>query len=49
MGHNRWEAACVAEDVLLAGRPDGDDDDDDECRFAYIRGLLLVTQHRETV
>ena len=47
MGHNRWEAACVAKDVLLAGRPDGDDDD--ECRFAYIRGLLLVTQHRETV
>jgi hypothetical protein len=44
VAHNRWEAACVAEDVVLAGRPD-----DDERHFAYIRALILVTQHRETV
>ena len=47
VAHRRWEAACVAEDTVLAARPG--DRDDDESRFAYIRILILVTQHRETV
>jgi hypothetical protein len=46
VAHNRWEAACVAEDTVLAGRPNGDDDDR---RYAYARALILVAHHRETV
>ena len=48
VAHNRWEAACVAEDTVLAGRPNGDDDDDDR-RYAYARALIVVAHHRETV
>ena len=47
VAHQRWEAACVAEDTVLAARPG--DRDDEESRFAYIRALILVTQYRETV
>ena len=47
VAHQRWEAACVAEDTVLAAKPG--DKDDDESRFAYIRALILVMQHRETV
>ena len=47
VAHNRWEAACVAEDRVLAARPG--DDADDERRFAYARALVLVAHRRETV
>lgn len=37
----------MTKDTVLAASPG--DKDDDENRFAYIRALILVTQHRETV
>ena len=46
VAHQRWEAACVAEDTVLAAIPD---DKDDESGFAYIRALIVVTQDRQTV
>ena len=49
VAHNRWEAACVAEDTVLAGRPNDEEDDDDDGRYAYARALILVAHHRETV
>jgi hypothetical protein len=47
VAHNRWEAACVAEDTVLAAR--SDDDTADDRRYAYARTLVLVARHRETV
>ncbi len=47
VAHNRWEAACVAEDRVLAARPD--DDADDDRRFAYARALVRAARRRETV
>jgi hypothetical protein len=47
VAHQRWEAACVAEDMVLAARPG--DEDDEESRFMYIRALIRVTRRRETV
>ena len=47
VAHERWEAACVAEDVVLGAGPG--DDADDEVRFAHMRALILVAHHRETV
>jgi hypothetical protein len=46
VAHNRWQAACVAEDTVLAARPD--DDTADDRRYAYARTLVLVARHRET-
>jgi hypothetical protein len=47
VAHNRWEAACVAEDTVLAARPD--DDTADDHRYAYARTLVRVARHREAV
>jgi hypothetical protein len=45
VAHRRWEAACRAEDCVLAVRSDGLDADED--RFAYVRALALAARQRE--
>ena len=47
VAHSRWEAACVAEDIVLGTSPsDGAEDDE---RFQHIRALILAMRHREAV
>jgi hypothetical protein len=47
VAHNRWEAACIAEDIVLATNPS--DDAEDDHRFRHMRALVLAMQHREAV
>jgi hypothetical protein len=47
VAHHRWEAACSAEDIVLAARPNDEADDDE--RFRHMRALVLAMKRREDV